>query len=243
MSVQNRKQSINRVLLVAAVILFAAVNASAGIVTFNGQDDGAGTGGPFPNSLAAQTAFQAAASLLSPISLIDFENQPLGYNANFTAAPGVTVALTGNDFGDGFSGISTTTFGNLFGFNTTPGGAKWLGFPGGTATFNFANPTDFFGFWTSGVQTIFTSSLTVAFNDGTSESLNLPINVNGGASFFGFTDAGASISSITISNISNDAWGIDDVQFDATPEPSSILLFGTGALCLAGMLRRKISRQ
>jgi hypothetical protein len=234
-------KSFRNILTLVAVVLLVSGYAMAGtIVTYSGQDDGAAITGPFPNSYAAQEAFDAVAGTLSPIGTIDFENQPLGYNANFTAAPGVTVSLTGPNYGDGFSGISTTTFGNLYGFNTTPGGANWLGFAGGTATFAFASPTEYFGFWLTGVQTVFTSSLTVTFSDGASQSLDVPINVNGGAQYFGFTDPGSAIASVTISNISNDAWGIDDVQYNTVPEPSSLLLLGGGALAV--LIRRKRSR-
>ena len=82
----------------------------------------------------------------------------------------------------------------------------------------------------------------LTFNDGTSETLNLPINVNGGTTYYAFTDT-ASFSSITITNLSNDAWGIDDVRYGAgtssAPEPSSLMLLGSGVVALAGVLRRK----
>jgi hypothetical protein len=223
--------------------------AVAGIVTFSGSDDGAPITGPFPNSAAAQTNFLAAASALGPTNTITFENLPLGYYTPFTAATGVSVAINAPNFGDGFSGISTTTFGNLYGFNTTPGGSKWLGFPEGSATFSFASPTQSFGFYLTGVQTLFSSSIDVTFSDGSSQDLNAPINVNGGASYFGFTDAGKSIASVTITNIGNDAWGIDDVTYNsspvATPEPASICLMGMGigmGLAGYGWRRRKAAR-
>jgi hypothetical protein len=232
--------STKRFLLMAAVLLLASFAMAGTITTYSGQDDGAGISGPWPNSAAAQTAFLAAAGLLSPVGTIDFENQPLGYSANFTAAPGVSVALTGPNYGDGYSGISTTTFGNVYGFNTTPGGAKWLGFATGTATFTFASPTEYFGFWITGVQTVFTSTFTLDINGADAQTFNIPINVNGGAQYFGITDVGGSFTTATITNISNDAWGIDDVSYNsAVPEPSSLILLGSGILGLAGVVRRK----
>jgi hypothetical protein len=225
-----------------AVFFVGSLNAD--IVTFSGQDDGAPTTGPFPNSTSAQTTFEAAATQLSPLGLITFEDQPVGFSSSFTAAPGVTVNISAPNFGNGFSGISNTTNGNLFGFNITTGGSKWLGFPGGSATFNFATPTDYFGFWDTGVQTVFTTSLTVTFNDGTSQTLNVPINVNGGAAFFGFTDAGKSIAAITITDLSNDAWGIDNVMYDtaaaSVPEPASILLLITVTAGLAMKFKKRV---
>jgi hypothetical protein len=230
-----------RLFFLTAIVLCAASLAFAGtITTYTGSDDGASTTGPWPNSSAAQTAFLAAAG---STTLVDFENVPLGYYTPIVPNGSVSIDLNAPNFGDGFSGISSTTFGNLYGFNTTPGGAQWYGFPGGSSTFNFASPMKAFGFWITGVQTVFTTSFTLTFNDGTSETLNLPINTSGGTSYFAFTDT-ASFSSLTITNASNDAWGIDDVSYGAggtsTPEPSSLMLLGSGALGLAGMLRRKL---
>jgi hypothetical protein len=234
------RTTIARYLFMVAAFVLVSGYAMAGVIaTYSGQDDGAAITGPFPNSTAAQALFFAAASALSQSNTITFEGLPLGYSTSFTAAPGVNVSVSATDFGPGYSGISNTTNGYVTGFNTTPGGAEWFGFPAGSATFSFARPTEYFGFWLTGLQTIFTSSLTVQFNDGAAQSLSVPIDLTGGAQFFGFTDPGAAITSVTITNTSADAWGIDDVSYDNAPEPSSLLLLGSGALGLVALIRRK----
>jgi len=195
-------------------------------------------------SAAAQAAFLGSASGFGAVTTETFESLPVGYSASF-AIPGATVSLSAPDFGAGFSGISNRTFGNLYGFNTTPGGSNWLGFAAGSATFSFSTPTNSFGFYTTGVQTVFTSSLTVTFNDGAAETLNLPINVNGGASYFGFTDSTA-VSSVTITDTSGDAWGVDDVSYNfsgsSTPEPATwaLMLIGVGAIGFSLRTARRV---
>lgn len=197
--------------------------------------------------MSAQSSFITAAGALGTLNTITFEDQPVGFNANFSAAPGVTVALNTPNFGAGFSGISNTTVGNLYGFNTTSGGSRWLGFTMGSATFHFADPTHSFGMYMTGLQTVLTTALTVNFTDQQSEVLTSPVNTNGGAQYFGFTDPGASISSITITDLSNDAWGIDDVTYndspvDPVPEPGTLMLLGAGFLGLAVFGKRSKTR-
>jgi len=63
--------------------------------------------------------------------------------------------------------------------------------------------------------------------------------------FVGFEDTTASIAWIQIGPSSSfgDAFAVDDVRFGtSTPEPSSLLLLGSGLLGIAGTLRRKIFR-
>ena len=230
-----------RLMMLTAIVLWAATFAFAGSITiFTGSDDGASTSGPWPNSSAAQASFLAAAG---PTTLVNFENVAVGFYSPVVPNSTVSIALNAPNFGNGFSGISNTTIGSLNGFNVTPGGSQWLGVAKGSATFNFASPVHDFGLWLTGVQTIFTSTFTLTFNDGTAETLNLPINVNGGTSYYAFTDS-ASFSSITITNLSIDAWGIDDVSYSAisstVPEPTSLMLLGSGVVGLAGLLRRKL---
>jgi hypothetical protein len=233
----RRCVGVKRCVLLALAGVLISSSASASVITvFSGQDNGAPVGGPFPSSAAAQTAFLAAAGATS---LIDFENLATGFYSPVSAAPDVSIALNAVNYGAGISGISGTTFGNLYGFNTTPGGSRWLGFPTGSATFNFTNQVNAFGFWITGIQTAFTSVFTVTFNDGSPQTLNIPINVNGGAQYFGFTIAGGNLTSLTITNASGDYWGIDDVRYSsAVPEPATLLLLGSG-IALMGISRRR----
>ncbi|GEM_PF-1915146 len=222
--------------------------AHATIITFVGQDDGAPTTGPFPNSAAAQASFLAAASAFGATHTITYESLATGFYSPIAAAPGVSIALNASNYGSGFSGINNTTLGNLYGFNTTPGGSQWLGFPGGSATFTFASPTYSFGTFLTGLQQYFsgTDDLQITFNDGTSQVLTPPINVNGGAEYFGFTDT-SPFTSLTLTNLSGDAWGIDDTTFNgpstSVPEPGSLGLLGLGALLIGGLvtLRRRFA--
>jgi hypothetical protein len=59
---------------------------------------------------------------------------------------------------------------------------------------------------------------------------------------FTITSATSGISYITISDDSGNAdfVSVDDLSYTITPEPGSFMLFGSGALGLIGMLRRKL---
>ena len=240
---------LNTYLPLAAAVLAGAVlahgTAHAGTLTFSGQDDGASTSGPFPNSATAQTNFESAAAGFGATTTQTYESATLGAFSNIVL-PGVTITLSGTNYGPGYSGISNYTFGNLYGFNTTPSGSQYLGASGDTVTFTFANPTHSFGTYLTGLQTYFTSGLQLTFNDGTSQTLNAPVNVNGGSQYFGFTDTSA-FTSLTITNIANngaDAWGIDDTTFNvastpSVPEPGTLALLAAGILGLGLATRRR----
>jgi hypothetical protein len=222
-------------------ISLAPSPADAGIVTvFSGQDDGAATTGPFPNSNTARNSFLTAASAFGTVSNHGFESQPLGFQTTpytFFNGDG-TFTLSAPNFGPNFSGINNITFGNQFGFSVQGTDAKWLGFPAGSATFNFTNPTNSFGAFFTGLQTVNTAlgQLQITFNDGTNQALTLPVTVNGGAEYFGFTDT-TTFTSITISNSSGDSWGLDRLSFNApaSPVPGPIVGAGLPGLLLAAL--------
>ncbi len=55
----------------------------------------------------------------------------------------------------------------------------------------------------------------------------------GGTVFFGFIDAGASITSITyFTTALDDIVAVDDLRFGVVPEPSSLILIGLGLVGL-----------
>jgi hypothetical protein len=234
-----------------ALLGLSAAVANAAPVVYSGEDIMAATNSPNPLSAAAETSFVTGAGALGATSLINFETAPLGSFSNLTVAPGVTIngsdiSLANQTIRDmsNFPGAPT-----LDGYNTTPGGANFLEMQGGTLTFTFASPIQAFGAYFSGVQNFTTD--TVNFSDGTSQVLNIPEDGTSGSigalDFVGFTDAGASISSVTIfaGNNGFDDIGVDDVLFGPVasttpvPEPFTLSLFGAGVVGAAALRRRK----
>jgi hypothetical protein len=238
-------------------LALSGVYASASPITFVGHDIVTTTTSAHPNSSAAAASFFTAASAIGTVSTITFESAPLGSFSSLTAAPGVIV--TGTDINGNNQTIRNTSnspaFPTLDGFNTTPGGANFIEVQAGTVTFTFATPTQFFGAYLTGVQNFFPDE-DITFSDGTSEFIDVPESGTSGSvgavDFVGFTDAGKSISSITIdagsANTGADYIGIDDVSYQSatnttssvTPEPDSIVLVLTGCLGLAAGIRRRL---
>lgn len=239
---------------IAGSFLMAGTAASASTITFLGQDSGAPITGPFPNSAVAAANFAAATLIYGTTNILTFETVAQGVYTPIAAAPGVSIALTGPvDCSAALCGVSKVGLGsNVYAFNTTSGGSAFLARSAGTATFTFATPTNSFGVWLTALQTLYTSfgDMTVTFNDGSPQTLIVPANVNGGAQFFGFTSTVA-LSSVTLTNLTNDAWGIDDVTYNdgagapgpaPVPEPASLVLLGTGLVAVARRVQSVIRR-
>src|SRR6266446_8242754 len=199
---------------ILAMVAFALVTtpAHAGLILLTGASEGAGTLATAPNSAAAAASFDTAVAGLGTENTITFESSPLGTFSSLTPALGNSL-IGSNVNGNDQSIVNTTSDINITppctnascGYNTTPGGSKFLLLFGGTVTFSFSAGTDAFGAYLTGVQNV---GETITFSDGTSQSVDIPNpGFDGGTTFVGFTDAGKSIASITI-NVNNDIVGV-----------------------------------
>lgn len=253
-------KTIRYIVCVLAIVGFWMMGAGEGgatLVTFSGADQGVGPGAARPSSDEAAADFDASAGALGHLTLIDFENLSTGFNASFSAAPGVTVTY-GGDFDSGaypYIGVTTdSSTPKTLGYNTTSGGSRFLGFTpkfatsasGITATlaWTFDTPVSAFGAYVTGLETGIAGKVNITFDDGSFNSLNLADLVGGGVEFLGFTDS-KPISSIVFTekiaagNSIRDIWGIDDVRFVnvAVPETSALFLFCGGLVGLVAYRR------
>jgi len=227
----SREHRASLAVLVVAALLCAP--AAAQIVRFDGIDPGAQPGAPRPNSNAAAAEFDAAASELGSIHLIDAEALPLGNFASLEVAPGVTATLTGTTSASGIVQDLLGFWGNeLYGFNTTAGGRQFFGFE---PTYNietasleltFDEGVQAFGAYITGLGTSY-GNLYVVFHDGSAQALPVTGNASGGVLFFGFTDAGKVIESVKLelryAITGADVFGVDDIRFvDAAQTPCGL---------------------
>lgn len=214
--------TITIILAVLGFVAFASP-ALALPTVYSGYDTGSTSLATSPNATAAAAAFDLATG---PLSLIDFES---------SLPAGVTFSL-------GIVGVDTAVCAtpDLHCYATSPTNVL----RNNGTTFTFATPIDSLGAYWTGWQHS-GQTLTLGYLDGTSKVLNMPAGLSwGGTLFFGFTDFGASITSIqyTAGSPTTDAVGIDDVRYGSAsvPEPSTILLFSSGMAGLVVWRYRKL---
>jgi hypothetical protein len=209
-----------KTVLVSAAVAAVGAPANAAVISFSGYDAGAGSLAAAPTATAAAASFDGA---FSGLSIIDFES----------ATPGFSVT------GDGFVRNTQRCAAALCGYNTTSGGANFLDVTFNT-TFHFTTAIDTFGAYFTGVQQ---GNATLTYTDGSTTVLAMPAASlsSGGTTFFGFSDAGASITSIAyFTGTGGDFVGVDDIRYGSSqvPAPATLALFGLGLLGF-GWSRRK----
>ena len=215
-----------------AALALASQPASAGVVDYTGFDDGWSSAPPVgPNSLASEQSFVAATDASNPITFAGGSYPAdVGVNINNPYGPS-TISNTGTG-SCGFALCGGDTDGNL----------NFLYLYGGSATFTFTTPIDFFGAYFAGLQV--GDSIDWTDSSG-SQSGTIPVDPNnGGMAFAGFTDFGQSITLATIT-ASNDIISVDDVLYSsAIPEPTTwaMMLAGFAGLGFAGYRRARQHR-
>lgn len=229
-------QRFTRRILVIGVVVASAARVQAVPVVFSASD-AADSIDPRPNSNAMAASFDTAAGGLGPVSIINFESAPVGVFNNLVVAPGVT--MDGIDISSNDQQILNASIGfpadGYWGYNTTPGGVKFVQNSAGDVTFTFSTPIQSFGAYISGTQLDFNNVLFTNGDGPQTIPVPNPSAALGGITFVGFTDAGQSISSVTLTSI-GDILGVDDVRFGFVPEPGTTALAGVG---LAAMSRRR----
>ena len=231
----------------AAVCSLFAASATATPMTYSGVDVD-GSGGAHPNAHTAAANFDAAlATQGQGTDVLTFDDVAPGAFST-TTIDGTTLAFAGQDPSSGISNNNSNpwstfaTSGNQYLFMLTPTGAG----PFDTSlTYTFANHTDAFGAYLTGLGT--DATFTYSYDAGT-QTLTVDATGaglgTGATQVYGFTDFGNSFSTLVMNLHATPGGGsygvgVDDVT-TATPEPAPLSLLGLG---LAGALGRRFRRK
>ena len=223
-----------RIATLLLTILCLALTASAGTTFYNdgaidGNDNGFFISGPnFPNPAGSvqdiSNGFVSAAS--GPANRLEFGEWIASGIAPSSISYELGTSAFGTDLGSGTiaqnAGNSHFLFANSFGYDIYD-----VTIPITSATLAAGNT-----YWVS------LSNATDAGNSGT-EAWDLPNGGSGGPATCNFRQSGTNYGDC---GLGGEAFTLTGGTQPTTPEPSSILLFGSGILGLAGVLRRKLNR-
>ena len=224
-----------RISTLLLTILCLALTASAGTTFYNdgaidGNDNGFFISGPnFPNPAGSvqdiSNGFVSAAS--GPANRLEFGEWIASGIAPSSISYELGTSAFGTDLGSGTiaqnAGNSHFLFANSFGYDIYD-----VTIPITSATLAAGNT-----YWVS------LSNATDAGNSGT-EAWDLPNGGSGGPATCNFRQSGTNYGDCGLGGEAFTLTG--QTNPTTTPEPSSILLFGSGILGLAGVLRRKLNR-
>lgn len=208
------------------VFMGSAVAAFSQVVIFNATT---------PTDNASQrTSWLAAAGIGAPTFLEDFEGYAAGTNLNGVGlVGGVTITDT-----NATPSVTAQSAASFFG-GSVPDGMGLALRENRTLNFQFAVPTHYAAMLDiddsgSDVTVFLTDNSSFVFN-------NLDTTASNGASgeFLGFVSTGLPIAKISFITAGGDGeMGIDNLEYGAVPEPTSIVAVGLGLAAFARRRRR-----
>ncbi|HLO98992.1 MAG TPA: PEP-CTERM sorting domain-containing protein [Fimbriimonas sp.] len=186
----------------------------------------------FAGNGAVRTSWLTAIGIAAPETTVDFEALALGNIHNVSGLmPNLVIT-------------STNSVANVTNSPSAMGGSNPIGTQAlamaesANATFTFAAPVDYFGYYRMDVNS---ASIIVTYTDSTQETFSASGTGSSGntAQFWGvFRGTKPQISSVLINSGGGDnEHGMDNIEYGAAvPEPATMLALGLGA---AAMLRKR----